>query len=228
MPLPGRSTGSRSAGRPTPLPTLQVEPARIPRLDEVSRRLQALTAWRLVGVPGLIPEARFFAHLAARRFPVTVWLRGAAEPDYVAEPDLFHEFFGHVPLLANPVFADVVAAYGRRGLAISRRCPALLKGLARLYWYGVEFGLLRTRAGLRASGAGILSSASETPHAVAAPGPLRLAFDLGRVLRTEYRIDGFHRTYFEFDDFAALYDAIADRRFSARCEAALASPDALS
>ncbi len=206
------------------LARLQVEPASIPRLDEVSRRLQALTGWRLVGVPGLIPEARFFAHLAARRFPVTVWMRSAGELDYLAEPDLFHDFFGHVPLLADPVFADFVAAYGRRGVAIAGRRPALLAGLARLYWYGVEFGLLRTPSGLRAFGAGILSSAAETPHAVAAAGPLRLAFDLDRVLRTDYLIDGLQRTYFVLDDFGALYDAIADRRFAARCEAALAPP----
>ena len=206
------------------LARLQVEPSRIPRLDEVGRRLRASTGWRLVGVPGLIPEGRFFGHLAARRFPVTVWMRGAHELGYLAEPDLFHDFFGHVPLLADPVFAAFVAAYGRCGVAIARRRPTLLKGLARLYWYGVEFGLLRSAAGLRAFGAGILSSAAETPHAVAAAGPLRLAFDLDRVLRTDYLIDGFQRTYFVLDDFASLYAAIADRQFAARCEAALALP----
>jgi phenylalanine-4-hydroxylase len=212
------------------LARLQVAPGRIPRLETVSRRLRALTGWRLVGVPGLIPEARFFAHLAERRFPVTVWMRSAEELDYLAEPDLFHDFFGHVPLLAEPVFADFVAEYGRRGVALARRRPALLKGLARLYWYGVEFGLLRTPSGLRAFGAGILSSAAETPHAVGAVGafgaaaPLRLAFDIDRVLRTDYLIDGFQRTYFVLDDFEALYGAIADRRFAARCEAALALP----
>jgi phenylalanine-4-hydroxylase len=202
---------------------LEVEPHRIPRLDSVSRRLESISGWQLVGVPGLIPEAQFFAHLAARRFPVTVWMRGDQELDYLAEPDLFHDFFGHVPLLADPVFADFVAAYGRRGVALLRGRPRLLPALARLYWYGVEFGLLRTGSGLRAFGAGILSSAAETPHAVASPQPLRLAFDLDRVLRTEYLIDGFQRTYFVFDDFAQLYAAVEDPGFADRCEAAFAA-----
>lgn len=129
-----------------------------------------------------------------------------------------------MPLLAEPVFADFVAAYGRQRVALARRRPALLKGLARLYWYGVEFGLLRTPSGLRAFGAGILSSAAETPHSIGAAAPLRLAFDLDRVLRTDYLLDGFQRTCFVLDGFEALYGAIADRRFAARCGAALALP----
>lgn len=207
------------------LQRLEVEAGEIPCLDRVGRRLEAISGWRLVGVPGLIPESRFFALLAARRFPVTVWMRRPEELDYLSEPDLFHDFFGHVPLLADPVFAAFVAAYGRRGTALAASRPALLKPLARLYWYGVEFGLLHDAgAGLRAFGAGILSSHAETLHSLGARQPLRLAFDLDRVLRTDYLIDGFQRTYFVLEDLGALFAAIDDVGFEARCAAAAEEP----
>jgi phenylalanine-4-hydroxylase len=203
---------------------LGVEPERIPRFDAVSTQLARLTGWRLVGVPGLIPEAQFFAHLAARRFPVTIWMRRPEEIDYLAEPDLFHDFFGHVPLLADPVFAGFVAAYGRRGVELMAARPALLEPLARLYWYAVEFGLLREGdGGLRAFGAGILSSHAETRHAVGSPQPLRIAFDLDRVLRSGYLIDGFQRTYFVLDDLQSLFAAIEAPDFAARCAGAAAA-----
>lgn len=204
---------------------LGVGPARIPRLDAVSERLAARSGWRLVGVPGLIPEAAFFAHLAARRFPVTVWLRGADELDYLAEPDLFHDFFGHVPLLADHDFAAFVAAYGARGSALAAAAPAALVPLARLYWYGVEFALLRARTTpLCAAGAGILSSPAETEHALHDAAPLRLEFDAARVLRTDYVIDGFQRVYFVLEDLGQLYRAVADPGFEAECIAAAAAP----
>ena len=164
---------------------------RIPRLEQVSEQLRRLTRWELVGVPGLIPEREFFAHLAQRRFPVTVWVRRRDEFDYLVEPDLFHDFFGHVPLLCDPVYADFIELYGRAGpRAIEHGGLAML---ARLYWYGVEFGLMETSQGLRAYGAGILSSAAETRYAIESPLPLRIRFDLNRVLRTDYRIDDFQR-----------------------------------
>lgn len=176
-------------------------------------------------MPGLIPEAQFFAHLAARRFPVTVWMRRPEELDYLAEPDLFHDFFGHVPLLADPVYAAFVAAYGRRGARLAAQRPALLRPLARLYWYGVEFGLLHdARHGLRAYGAGILSSHAETCHAVDSPLPQRIAFDADRVLCSDYLIDGFQRTYFVLEDLGALFAIIDDPRFEQRCAAAAAAP----
>ena len=207
------------------LERLGVGPARIPRFDAVGARLTALTGWELVGVPGLIPEAQFFAHLAARRFPVTVWMRRPEELDYLAEPDLFHDFFGHVPLLADPVYAAFVAASGRRGARLAAQRPALLRPLARLYWYGVEFGLLQdARHGLRAYGAGILSSHAETCHAVGSPLPRRIAFDADRVLRSDYLIDGFQRTYFVLEDLGALFAIIDDPRFEQRCAAAAAAP----
>jgi phenylalanine-4-hydroxylase len=177
----------------------------VPRFDRASERLHSLTGWTLVAVPGLIPDAPFFAHLAARRFPVTVWIRRPDELDYLVEPDVFHDFFGHVPLLSDPVFADYLQSYGEKGAEAIANDG--LKPLARLYWYMVEFGLVRRDGDLRAYGAGILSSAGETVHSLEDPRPLRLAFDRDRVMRTDYRIDDFQQTYFVVDDFAQLFRA---------------------
>jgi len=177
--------------------------AGIPRFDEVNERLGPATNWQVVAVPGLLPEHVFFTHLAHRRFPVTVWLREEHEFDYIVEPDVFHDFFGHVPLLFDPVFADYMQAYGRGG----QKAEGLhaLEYLARLYWYTVEFGLIRTGDGLRIYGAGILSSPSEVSYALASPLPSRIGFDLKRVMRTRYKIDSFQQTYFVIDDFGQLF-----------------------
>ena len=182
-------------------------PEQIPRFDDISERLMQATGWQIVGVPGLIPEEAFFALLAERRFPVTDWIRTPAEFDYVVEPDIFHDLFGHVPLLFNPVFADYMQAYGAGGLKASRLDACEL--LARLYWYTVEFGLIHTPQGLRAYGAGILSSAGELRHSVAAPQPERVAFDLQRIMRSRYRIDTFQANYFVISSFEELFDATA-------------------
>ena len=182
-------------------------PECIPRFDEVSERLMKATGWQIVGVPGLIPEEAFFALLAARRFPVTDWIRRPEEFDYVVEPDVFHDLFGHVPLLFNAVFADYMQAYGAGGMKASRLDAAEL--LARLYWYTVEFGLIATPKGLRAYGAGILSSAGELRHSVTAPAPERVAFDLKRLMRTRYKIDSYQATYFVIDSFDQLFEATA-------------------
>ena len=177
--------------------------AGIPRFDEVNPRLGAATGWEVVAVPGLLPEHVFFSHLARRRFPVTVWLRQEHEFDYIVEPDIFHDFFGHVPLLFDPVFADYMQAYGRGG----EKAEGLhaLEYLARLYWYTVEFGLVRTAAGLRIYGAGILSSPSEVSYALSSPLPKRIGFGVERVMRTRYKIDTFQQTYFVIDDFGQLF-----------------------
>ncbi len=180
---------------------------RIPRFDDVSRVLRAATGWEIVAVPGLIPERAFFELLAARRFPVTVWLRRPDEVDYIVEPDVFHDLFGHVPLLFDPVFADYMQAFGRGGLKAEGLRS--LQFLARLYWYTVEFGLIATGRGLRVYGAGILSSAGETVYALTSPAAQRLGFDLRRVLRTPYRIDEYQRTYFVIDSFEQLFEATA-------------------
>ena len=179
----------------------------IPDFDTVSARLAARTGWRLVGVPGLIPDAAFYDHLAHRRFPVTVWIRKREELDYLVEPDLFHDFFGHVPLLAHPVFADYMQLYGQRGI----EAGAAIGRLARLYWYTVEFGLIRTGQGLKAYGAGILSSASEVRHALLSPDVERLPFDAATVMDRPYEIDRLQNTYFVLDDFRQLFDAATAR-----------------
>jgi phenylalanine-4-hydroxylase len=177
---------------------------RIPRFDDVNESLGRATGWQLVGVPGLIPELPFFTLLANRRFPVTDWIRTPAELDYIVEPDVFHDLFGHVPLLFDPVFADYVQRYGEGGL----KAHALGAGewLSRLYWYTIEFGLIREPGGLRAYGAGLLSSAGELRHSVRATGPHRLPLQLERVMRTRYKIDAYQHTYFVIDSFEQLFE----------------------
>lgn len=179
----------------------------IPDFATVNGRLERLTGWRIVGVPGLIPDAAFYDHLANRRFPVTVWIRKREELDYLVEPDLFHDFFGHVPLLTNPAFADYMQEYGRRGVEAGPNVHLL----ARLYWFTVEFGLIRTPKGLKAYGAGILSSAAETRHAIEGAGVERLAFDGPSVMRRPYEIDKLQTTYFVIDDFRELAMAARTR-----------------
>ena len=180
----------------------------IPRFDQLNRHLRAATGWELIGVEGLLPEAVFFDHLAQRRFPVTWWIRRAEQLDYIAEPDLFHDLFGHVPLLMNPVFADYMQAYGAGGLRAQREFgDEALLNLTRLYWYTVEFGLIREPAGLRIYGAGIVSSKGESIHCLESPAPNRIGFDLERVMRTRYRIDSYQKTYFVIDSFEQLFAA---------------------
>ncbi|MES2102100.1 MAG: phenylalanine 4-monooxygenase [Pseudomonadota bacterium] len=182
-------------------------PGQIPRFDALSEKVYRATKWEVVAVPGLIPEEAFFSLLSQRRFPVTGWIRKPEEFDYVVEPDVFHDLFGHVPLLFNPMFADYMQAYGAGGLKASRLGSC--EHLARLYWYTVEFGLIDTRAGLRAYGAGILSSAGELRHSVTSPAPQRLGFDLERIMRTRYKIDSYQSTYFVIDSFRQLFEATA-------------------
>ncbi|MBA4262113.1 MAG: phenylalanine 4-monooxygenase [Comamonadaceae bacterium] len=176
----------------------------IPRFDEINQRLKPATGWELVAVPGLIPERPFFELLAKRRFPVTDWIRQPEEFDYIVEPDVFHDLFGHVPLLFSPVFADYVQRYGAGGLKAHDLGAGEL--LSRLYWYTIEFGLIRQADGLRAYGAGILSSSGELRHSVTSPQPQRIALDLQRCMRTRYKIDDFQATYFVIDSFDQLFE----------------------
>ena len=179
----------------------------IPRLDRTTEALYKATGWELVAVPGLIPDLTFFEHLAERRFPVTVWLRDPEEFDYIVEPDIFHDFFGHVPLLFNPVFADHLQQFGKGGLKALKLDA--LKYLARLYWYTVEFGLIESPQGLRAYGAGILSSGGEIEYCLTSPKSGRVALDAERVMRTLYKIDSYQETYFVIRDYQQLFDATA-------------------
>lgn len=180
---------------------------RIPKFDDLNRMLRAATGWELIGVEGLLPELTFFEHLANRRFPVTWWIRKPEQLDYLAEPDLFHDLFGHVPLLMNPVFADYMAAYGAGGVKAHGIGPEALVNLTRLYWYTVEFGLIREADGLRIYGAGILSSKGESIHCLESAAPNRIGFDMERIMRTRYRIDTYQKTYFVIDSYEQLMDA---------------------
>jgi phenylalanine-4-hydroxylase len=179
----------------------------IPRFGEVNAKLSAATRWELVPVPGLLPDEVFFGHLAQRRFPTTVWIREPHEFDYIVEPDLFHDFFGHVPMIFDATIADYLQAYGQGGLKASRLGG--LKYLARLYWYTIEFGLIREAGEPRAYGAGILSSPAELRHAVDAPETHRIAFDLIRAMQTRYLIDDFQKTYFVIDSLDQLFQETA-------------------
>ena len=188
------------------LPSLGAQD-RIPRFEEVNERLYKATGWELVGVPGLIPEVPFFTLLANRKFPVTDWIRKPEEFEYIVEPDIFHDLFGHVPLLFNPVFADYVQRYGQGGLKAQGLGSCEM--LSRLYWYTIEFGLIREAGGLRAYGAGILSSAGELDYAVRSPLPQRRPLQLERTMRTRYSIDSYQGTYFVIDSFQQLFDLTA-------------------
>jgi len=184
---------------------------RIPNFEELSETLMRATGWQVVAVPGLVPDDVFFDHLANRRFPSGNFIRGAHELDYLEEPDVFHDVFGHVPMLMHPVMADFIQAYGKGGL----RAQSLgkLTELARVYWYTVEFGLVQQKEGLRIYGAGIASSYSESVFSVQSDSPNRMGFDLERVMRTNYRIDDFQESYFVLDDLQDLL-ALANTEFA--------------
>ncbi|KQN39274.1 phenylalanine-4-hydroxylase [Sphingomonas sp. Leaf407] len=196
--LPGRASAAFLRG----LDALKLSESGIPDFEELSDRLEALTGWRVVAVPGLVPDDVFFTHMANRRFVAGNFIRRPDQLDYLQEPDVFHDVFGHVPMLADPVFADYLAAYGRGGLRALEL--GSLKQLARLYWYTVEFGLVQEEGELRIYGAGIVSSASETRFSLEDASPNRVMLDLARVMRTDYRIDDFQQTYFVIPSFEEL------------------------
>jgi phenylalanine-4-hydroxylase len=177
---------------------------RIPDFEALSEVLHRATGWQVVAVPGLVPDDVFFEHLANRRFPAGNFIRGAHELDYLEEPDVFHDVFGHVPMLMHPVMADFIQAYGQGGLRAQRL--GKLAELARVYWYTVEFGLVRQGGGTRIYGAGIASSFSESTFAVQCASPNRIGFELERVMRTRYRIDDFQESYFVLDSLDDLLE----------------------
>jgi len=189
------------------LEAMRMSADRIPRFEDLNVHLRRATGWELVGVEGLLPELTFFDHLAHRRFPVTWWIRKPEQLDYLSEPDLFHDLFGHVPLLMNPVFADYMQAYGRGGVKAHGIGQDALVNLTRLYWYTVEFGLIREAEGLRIYGSGIVSSKGESIHCLESDAPNRIGFDLERIMRTRYRIDTYQKTYFVIDSFEQLFEA---------------------
>ena len=196
--LPGRACDAFVDG----MRRLPIGAERIPDFRRLSEVLMHTTGWQIVAVPGLVPDEVFFDHLAHRRFPAGSFIRQPGQLDYLEEPDVFHDVFGHVPMLMNPVIADFVQAYGVGGL----RAQALgvLPLLARVYWYTVEFGLVQQPGGLRIYGSGIASSLTETVFALEDPSPNRIGFDLERVMRTSYRIDDFQESYFVLDQLDDL------------------------
>jgi phenylalanine-4-hydroxylase len=213
--LPGRACEAFVQG----MQQLPIERHEIPDFQRLSERLMQHTGWQVVAVPGLVPDEVFFEHLANRRFPAGHFIRRPEQLDYLEEPDVFHDVFGHVPMLMHPVIADYLQAYGEGGLRAQRL--GRLAELARVYWYTVEFGLVREHGALRLYGAGIASSFTETRFALESDSPHRIGFELERVMRTQYRIDDFQENYFVIDgleallalariDFAPLYARLAD------------------
>lgn len=213
--LPGRACDEFVDG----MRDLPIGADRIPDFRRLSDVLMKRTGWQVVAVAGLVPDDVFFEHLANRRFPSGNFIRKPHELDYLEEPDVFHDVFGHVPMLMNPVIADFIQDYGEGGLRA--RELGRLANLARVYWYTIEFGLLQQGDGLRIYGAGIASSFTESVFALDDPSPNRVRFDLERVMRTNYRIDDFQETYFVIEnldelleftniDFAPLYERIQD------------------
>jgi len=196
--LPGRACEAFMRG----LDALDLNAGGIPDFEIINPKLQALTGWTVVCVPGLVPDEVFFDHLANRRFVSGQFIRKPDQLDYLQEPDIFHDVFGHVPMLTDPAFAAYMEAYGKGG----QRAASLgmLSNLARLYWYTVEFGLMQEADGLRIYGAGIVSSATESVFSLEDPSPNRLGFDLERVMKTLYRIDDFQQVYFVIDSIEAL------------------------
>ena len=217
--LPGRAAQEFLDG----LDILHLSRPGIPNFEELSEKLGKATGWSVVAVPGLVPNDVFFEHLANRRFVAGQFIRRADQLDYLQEPDVFHDVFGHVPMLADPVFADYLAAYGcggQRALGLEA-----LKYLGRLYWYTVEFGLIAEPEGLRIYGSGIVSSYAESQFALDDPSPNRIGFDLARVMRTEYRIDDFQQNYFVIPSFDELLRVTVETDFAPLYETLKAQPD---
>jgi len=217
--LPGRAAEAFLRG----LDVLRLSKPGIPNYDELNERLTKATGWQVVAVPGLVPDDVFFDHLANRRFVAGNFIRRRDQLDYLQEPDVFHDVFGHVPMLADPVFADYMQAYGQGGLR-SLGFGSLDK-LARLYWYTVEFGLVREAGGVRIFGSGIVSSHGESVFALDDPSPNRIRFDLERVMRTRYRIDDYQQVYFVIDSFEDLLRQTIETDFAPLYERLAGQPD---
>jgi phenylalanine-4-hydroxylase len=202
--LPGRACDEFLEG----LRRLDLTSDTIPQLPDISCRLQAITGWQVAAVPALIPARTFFELLAQRRFPAATFIRCEQELDYVKEPDIFHELFGHCPMLTNQVYADFIHDYAQQVLTFPESDWPLLQ---RLFWFTVEFGLINTREGIRAYGGGILSSINETVYSVESDLALRALFDPLVAFRMPYRIDMLQRVYFVINDYQELYDIVTSK-----------------
>jgi phenylalanine-4-hydroxylase len=188
--------------------TVGFKATEIPRFDEVNEILRKRTGFSLYAVPGIVPDMEFFELLMQRKFPATTWLRKPHQLDYIEEPDMFHDVFGHVPLLAVPAFADFL-----EGLATiahpHAHNPLIVELVARLYWFTVEFGLLQEEEGLRIYGAGILSSVGETAFCLG-PVPQRIPFDVQRIMATAFHKDRFQDKYYVINDFEQLFGSLPE------------------
>jgi phenylalanine-4-hydroxylase len=198
--LPGIACDEFVAG----MHALPIGADEIPDFRRLSDVLMKHTGWQVIAVPGLVPDDVFFDHLANRRFPAGNFIRRADPLDNVLEPDVFHDVFGHVPMLMNPVIADYIQAYGVGGLRAQKF--GMLEQLARVYWYTVEFGLVKQPDGLSIYGAGIASSYTQSIFSVEDASPNRIGFDLARVMRTRYRIDDFQESYFVLNHLDELLE----------------------
>lgn len=205
--LPGRAASAFLTG----LDKLDLGRGGVPEFGHLSEELTALTGWSVVPVPMLIPDHVFFWHLANRRFPAGNFIRTRETFDYIQEPDVFHDVFGHVPMLADPTYADYMQEYGRAGWKAMRYNR--LKALGALYWYTVEFGLILEKQGLRAYGAGILSGPAEAVFCLEAESPNRIMLNVDRVMRTDYVIDDLQPSYFVIESFDELYHDTVERDF---------------
>jgi len=199
--LPGRACDDYLEG----LHILNITGDRIPQLCDMNKALKQASGWTVHPVAALISPKEFFNLLANQQFPAATFIRTLEELDYVTEPDIFHEFFGHCPMVANPVYADFLQAYGKLVLTLDESDWSLMQ---RLFWFTVEFGLLKTTDGIKAYGGGILSSIEEVVYSVDSEKPERKPFDILTVLRTPYRIDMLQPIYFIIDEFQQLYDII--------------------
>ncbi|MBC9034143.1 phenylalanine 4-monooxygenase [Sphingomonas sp. JC676] len=217
--LPGRASAAYLKG----LDALRLSDGGIPNFEELSERLMKLTGWQVVAVPGLVPDEVFFDHMANRRFVAGNFIRRPDQLDYIQEPDVFHDVFGHVPMLADPVFADYLAAYGRGGMRALQL--GALKQLGRLYWYTVEFGLIEEAGNLRIYGSGIVSSSAESVFALESDSPNRICFDMKRVMRTDYRIDDFQQNYFVIPSFEELLRQTVETDFAPLYDEILGQPE---
>ena len=184
---------------------------RIPDFEVMNKNLRKATGWEVVAVPGLIPSRPFFDLLSQKKFPAGNFIRTPEQLDYLEEPDIFHDVFGHIPLLTNPAYADYMHAYGHAGDAAMAHKG--IKYLARLNWWTIEFGLIREQGQIKIFGAGICSSFGEARYVVQDPSAHFTKFDLERCMRTGYYIDDFQATYFVIDSFEDLFHQAMERAF---------------
>ncbi|MCI5061099.1 MAG: phenylalanine 4-monooxygenase [Alphaproteobacteria bacterium] len=197
--MPGRACQEFFDG----IEALQIDKEKIPDFEEVNKILKEKTGWEVVAVEGLIPDLPFFKLLSERKFPAGYFIRTREQLDYIQEPDVFHDLFGHVPLLSNPIFGDYLENFGKGGLRAHEF--GTIKNLSRLYWFTVEFGLMQTPEGMRIYGSGILSSPGETVFSLEDDSPNRIGFDLKRIMQTQYRVDDYQQTYFVIESFEQLF-----------------------